>query len=207
MEEVSEPGLWSVLKDYVPYLLSLFSGFAIAIFTEPIRKKIWGPKLSIVFTGKDDCIPKTIERGPGIEREAYYIKARVTNIRKAIARDCRAYLVNIEKKDADGKFKPTVYSDSIQLAWSAQGSENRSKALDLAKGIKQYVDIITTRSDSPYYYPQLAVTLNRYVPLFQETGIFRFTLQVSAAEADPRMLKLTFEWNGQWDSFKAYADN
>jgi hypothetical protein len=207
MGEASQPSLWSMLKDYIPYLLSLLSGFAIAIFTEPIRKKIWGPQLSIVFTGQADCISKTIETLGPVERDAYYIKARVTNISKAIARDCRVHLINIEKKDEDGEFKPTIYSDSIQLAWSCQHPDTRFKALDLAKGVRQYVDIITTRSGILEYDPQLFVKPYRYLPLITDTGIFRFTLQVLAAGADPKTLRVVFEWDSSWDSFRAYTDS
>jgi hypothetical protein len=42
---------------------------------------------------------------------------------------------------------------------------------------------------------------NRYLYLFGETGRFCFTIQVSAAGADPKIIGLIFDWKGVWDDF------
>jgi hypothetical protein len=79
--------------------------------------------------------------------------------------------------------------------------------------VSQFVDVLSTLSDardewepgalSKDYYPKLSVIPNRYVALFKEHGIFRFTIQVSSDNAVPKVHRIVFEWHGQWDKFNA----
>jgi len=193
-----------IICDMSPYIISIFSGAAIAIFAEPVRRFFFKPKLNLEFTGKEDCLSKTIEARNGAKvADAFYIKLKVTNTSSIIAKDCRAYLINIEKQNEDSKFGPTIYSDSIQLAWSCQGAMDRWRGIDICKGVNQYVDVITTRTNSEEFDPQIMCKPFRYLPLFKETGKFIFTIQVSADGADPKKYKLEFDWKGIWDKFAA----
>lgn len=187
-------------------LAGLFSGFFAAIFAEPVRQRLFRPKLDLEYDKAKGCLSKTREQAitGGTIAEAYYIRVRVTNMSKVIAKDCRAYLVEIEKQDENAKFVPTVYCDAIQLAWSCQGAEDRYRAIDICKGVNQYIDVIVTRSNSPEFDPQIRVKPFRYSDLFKEIGSFRFTIQASADGADPVIFKLNFDWEGCWDTFGVY---
>lgn len=183
---------------------SFLAGFIVAIFAEPIRQRLFKPKLNLEFSKDGGCISKTYEAksaNSSITTEAFYIRIKVTNTSRIIARDCRAYLIDIEKQDEHDKFAPTVYCDSIQLAWSCQGRRDRYEGIDLSKGVNKYLDVIVTRNTLRKFDPQIMVKPFRYSSIFEETGVFRFTIQASANGADPKIIKLILDWKGIWDDF------
>jgi hypothetical protein len=140
--------------------------------------------------------------------DAYYIRVRVTNTGRQIAKQCRAYLVKVEKwNKSTSKFEPTIYCDSLQLAWSARGTtvEEAYRPLDLPKLINQFVDILSTRKIEAGYKIETNPTLKRYAKLFKEHGKFRYTVQVSGDNVPPVSTKVIFDWNGNWESFAVNA--
>jgi hypothetical protein len=190
------------MEEILKFLLGALVGFFIAVFAEPLRQKLFKPDLDVEFVNSPDYVALTPENR---NCKAYYIRVKVSNRKRILARDCRAYLINIEKKDEKGKCLPTIYCDSIPLAWSLQKLGEQYSGIDIAKDVNQFVDIIKTtktRNDANSFYPQIMVTPFRYENLFGETGTFRFTIQVSAANADPKNIKLIFDWEGVWDDFK-----
>ena len=137
------------LPTFLVSLISILSGFILgflsAIFTDPIKRVLFKPVLKVDFgegenyrsrtpTGKEIIKP---DRSVAIEltSEAFYIRAKVTNKRRIIAKECRAFLINVEKI-VNGKPEPTLYCDSIQLApnilteirkYKASGQDNGKK--------------------------------------------------------------------------------
>ena len=185
-------------------LAFFLSGFLIAVFAEPLRQLLFKPKLELEFKeGQDFRTPTPMTSG----RDSYYIRVKVTNKKRNVARGCRAYLVNVEKENDRGKFEQTSYCDSIPLAWSNQTLGEQYKGIDLSKGINQFVDIIATFSHTDYFEPQIVVRPLRYESLFKESGVFRFTIQISAENADPEIIKLIFKWQGNWSDFEVNKDN
>ena len=120
----------------VNLLIGLLGGFFIAVFAEPFRQWILKPVLKPEF--KKD-LPDFVTFTPMTHGQAYYIRVKVNNIKlvaRTVAKGCKAYLVNIEKKQPNGEFGSTIYCDSIQLAWSNRGN-NRYDGFDLSKGVNQ----------------------------------------------------------------------
>jgi hypothetical protein len=169
---------------------------------------LFKPKLALKFDEREGCISKTCEFDPSGTKvgEARYIRVKVTNESRLIAREARAYLTNIEKRKENGNFGATEYCDSIPLAWSCQGKTDRFKQIGLPKDVNQFVDVIVTREKSAAFDPQVFAKPYRYVSLFNEKGIFRFTIQVSAAGPDPATIKLVLDWRGVWDDFAISVD-
>jgi hypothetical protein len=191
-------------------LVGAFLGFAAAVFAEPLRKWIYRPKLKLIFDEDPGCKARTPEQtqsygGPmpvQSTHEADYIRVRVINTKPAIAKSCRAYLVAIEKADDSGKFKPTIYGDSIPLPWACQGKEAYGP-LDLPRGIVQFIDVVSTRSVSKDFKPEIKPIPFRYIDLFRQHGKFRFTIQVSGENVKPVFVKIVFNWSGIWDKYEA----
>lgn len=185
-------------------LAIFFSGFLIAVVAEPFRQWILKPVLELEFN-KDS--PDFVTSTPMTCGNAYYIRVKVNNKKRNVARGCKAYLVNIEKKQPNGEFGPTIYCDSLQLAWSNRGG-NAYDGFDLSKGVNPFVDVITTYSDRTDFEPQIFPrTIYRYTPLFNQHGVFRFTIQISAENANPETIKIILDWSGKWDDFVVYEDN
>lgn len=205
---MAEPATISYLAIIVN-VFAFVAGFLTAVFAEPLRRWLFKPKLSLDFSEKPDCISLTAEStyfptGKPETHSAYYVKVEVTVPKRRMAKGCRGYLVNIDKKNEEtGAFEPTIYCDSIQLAWSCKRTdEERYQGVDIPYGVRQFLDVFSTRDDSQMFAPKIAITPLRYIDLFKEKGIFRFTVQVSAEEADPKFIKLDLDWKGVWDDFK-----
>jgi len=184
-------------------------GFGAAVFAEPLRHWLYRPKLKLEFGDDPGCRARTPEQAqlPGPRPvqsiyEADYIRIRVTNTKPAIAKNCRAYLVKIEKADNSGEFKSTIYGDSIPLSWACRGTQAYDP-LDLPRGVVQFVDVISTRSVSTDFKPEIKPIPFRYIDLFRQHGVFRFTVQVSGENVRPKFIKIVFRWAGAWDKYEA----
>jgi hypothetical protein len=151
------------MEEFLKILISFIAGFITAVFADPLRKWFYRPKVKLSFGETSDYISKTPESRKDSEGnesvgEAYYIRGRVVNESNILARSCKVYLINIEKKNnRSGNFELTSYSDSIPLKWSAQDSASSYSPIDLPKGVNQYFDLFVTRDDSPHFDPQICV--------------------------------------------------
>lgn len=184
-------------------------GFAAAVFAEPLRHWIYRPKLKLEFGDDPGYRARTLEEAdiPSAPvprhsvHDAEYIRIKITNIKPAIAKSCRAYLVAVEKADEAGKFSPTVYCDSIPLSWACRDSQ-AYEPLDLPRGVVQFIDVISTRSISKDFKPEIRPIPYRYFDLFREHGTFRLTIQVSGDNVKPVFTKIVFRWAGVWDEYE-----
>ena len=200
--------LLHILVENLYLLIAGVIGFTSAVLSEPFRHWIWGPKLKVEFikSGKGFV---TDTRLNGIE-DAHYVRVKVLNKGRQIAKQCRAYLVNVEKwNNATNKFESTDYCDSLQLACSAQENPEEPyaayRALDMPKGVPQFIDIVMTIKSHSNYIIKTRMLLNRYKPLFQEHGKFQYTVLVSGDNAKPKSKKVIFNWSGDWDNFEVSA--
>jgi hypothetical protein len=138
--------------------------------------------------------------------DAHYVRVKVLNTGRQIAKQCRAYLVNVEKwNESTGKFESTIYCDSLPLAWSARGHEEAYRLLDVPRDINQFIDIISTRSPERDYRVETNIRLFRYADLFKEHGKFRYTVRISGDNVKPASAKIIFEWRGDWHNFVVSA--
>src|SRR5262245_40348028 len=113
--------------------LGFLGGFFTAIFAEPLRRWIYAPRLEPSFGTSQQFLTKTPEIAGNSQYESLYVRIKVINVRRALAKACRAYLVNVERKGPSG-FEPTEYCESLQLAWASQ--ESRSfDAFDLPRDV------------------------------------------------------------------------
>jgi len=183
-------------------LAAFLGGFFTAIFAEPFRRWIFRPRLALEFTNADHFLSRTREQGG---HEAIYLRVKVTNRKSALAKSCRAYLVNIERRGSSGAWESTEYCESAQLAWSARG-DGKYTALDLPKDVPHFIDILSTREADPSkFIPTIEVMLLRYVSLIQTHGTYRLTIAVSGDGVQPAWIKLSFRWSGVWNQLAVEA--
>lgn len=182
----------------LPSAVTFLGGFLTALFAEPLRRWIFAPRLTLTFGTSSDFLTKTPEFGPGGGHEALYVRIKVVNSRSALAKSCRAYLVNVEREDSSGKFEPTEYCESMQLAWSTQ-AEQAFSALDLPRDAPHFVDIISTRGTSTAFALATKVTPLRYTNMLATPGIYRFTVIVSGDGVKPGTIRPAVSWAGAWD--------
>jgi len=193
-------------------MIGALIGFFAAVFAEPLRQLIYRPKVRLEFGNTSDYRARTPEqdkrpgRPPNSVCEAYYIRIKVTNTKPAVAKKCRAYLVGVEKADETGQFIPTVYCDSIPLSWACRGDQAYDP-LDLPRDVPHFVDVVSTRSISTDFQPEIWPVPYRYVPLFGEHGTFRLTILVSGENIKPVPIRVVFRWGGVWDKHETWLDN
>ncbi len=202
-----------IASDVAHSMLAWMVGFLSAIFAEPIRYAIFRPKLNLEFGNGPEFKTRTPEQASYVDvvnvqsnHEAEYIRIKVVNSTRRIAKSCHAYLVAIEKEDERGYFRPTLYCDSIALAWSCRSSEQRFDSVDLPFGVAQFVDVVSTRNQknvTSVFKPEIQIIPMRYINLFSEQGTFRFRVQISGENVKPVFLKIVFRWAGVWDGYTA----
>lgn len=189
-------------------------GFFAAVFAEPLRKSIFSPRLKLEYGKSEECNAQTpIKFTQQVDLEGHeqkfqqratYIRVKVTNQKLALAKNCRAYLINIEKENSRGIFENTIYADSIQLAWSCQ-ADTGFKAIDIPNGVSQFLDLMSVYQISSTFKLELNVLPFRYESILKEKGKFRFTVQVSGENINPAFIKIVFNWSGSWDKYDAYT--
>jgi hypothetical protein len=131
----------SSASSWITPAVSFVLGFVSAVFAEPVRSWILRPKLRVTFARTDDCFTPT--RTAGGEK-ARWIRVKVENEKKRLAKGCRAYLVRIESKSPDSsEWVDTIYVDSIQLAWACRKEEDKYASVELPFGVAQYIDVVS----------------------------------------------------------------
>ena len=81
------------------------------------------------------------------------------------------------------------------------------EALDLPKGVSQYVDVIATSSVTNSFEVQIQPFPIRYMEIFgTKPQTFRLTVQVAGDGVDPQVIRIVFAWKGRWDAVDAYED-
>lgn len=199
-KEVANSLVWVGL---VTPLLSFFLGFVTAVFSEPLRRRIFRPVLRLSFEKNDSCVSHTPLQNGGKEHEGYYIRLKVENTKRPLARACRAYLIVVEEKDENGLWKPTIYADSLPLAWSCQERNDARRPIDLPYGVTQFVDVVATDSLLNNYFVQVAPLPFRYLGLFDDKRkTFRFTVLIAGDGVQPKTAKIEFGWKGTWNDFE-----
>ncbi len=94
----------NLLKILSP-LLTFIVGFLTALFAEPLRQLIYRPVWNRSLRTMITASQRRMKGFPAMHR-AHYIRVKVTNRRSRVAKDCRAYLVGMER---EVQLEPGVY--------------------------------------------------------------------------------------------------
>jgi hypothetical protein len=181
--------------------------FLASVLTEPVRDRFFGPKLQLEFTPNNQAfvtMTKEVDRQHRLNL-ASYVRVLVTNTRKRIAKQCRAYLIDFEVWNPSlRRFEPTKYCEALQLAWSASSSRDLAYyPLDIPKDVRQFVDVVSVREGSTTIRTHVIANLNRYSDLLtQQTGKLRYTVLVAGDNLEPQKTQVVLEWNGNYGEFK-----
>ncbi len=209
--------VFDYLRPTLPQIAGMFGGFLIAVFAEPVRRLIWAPKLDVSFRDSEDFIAHTQERtkyyspvaplAPLVTNEwheAIYLRFRVENTRRALAKSCRAYLVNVERRGPSGTFEATNYAESLQLAWASH-EDAPFEALDLPKDVPHFVDVVSSRQTSEALQPSVRSWPARYQGVFSDPGEYRVTIVVCGDGVPPKRRRLLLSWPGTWDGLTGHG--
>jgi hypothetical protein len=186
------------MNELVPSVVGFAGGFFTALFAEPLRRRLYAPRIELTFGDSNDYFTKTPELSNKARYESLWVRVKVENTRAALARSCRAYLVHIERRGTLGKFEPTEYCESLQLQWSSQADQSFA-AFDIPRGVPHFVDVISTRQPTCFFSLATKTTPLRYDELLRTPGVYRFTVVVSGDGVKPVTIRPTVSWTGVWD--------
>jgi hypothetical protein len=143
------------------YFGAIFTFLTLYLLEKVKRSTEPKPELEITFKESEekelvvDSVPHDIFV-PGVDvgsgtnvrfGNAHYLRVKVTNKGKKIAKGCKGYLTNIELEDGNGKFSRVDGSEgSMRLLWAYEqkGSYRSSAAEQIPAGASDYLDVFVS---------------------------------------------------------------
>lgn len=198
----------SPTSEYLTALIGVITGTIIGVISDPIRTWLFRPRLRLDFKAERDLTPtETLVGVVGATMHSSrgrYLRVQVINRSHRIASGCRAFLVNVEKADDTGAFRPAGYLDSLRLHWASQAPGDEIRAIDLPYGVTQFVDVLSTDESSPGVFRMHTPFVPLiYAQLFDPAPkTLRFTILVTGDDAKPARTRVVLKWRGRWDTFE-----
>ena len=187
-------------------IFGVLAGVVLGLFADHIQQRIFGPKLKLEFGGGGEFMTPMTD--PSDTVVSLCVRVKVTNTSMRMAKNCRAYLVNVEKEIGRNRFDRTEYCDSIQLAWSCLGADDRFNGISIPKGVPQFFNVLSIDKEPEYGSCPLLIKVVpfRYRFLFEEAGTFRLTVHVAGDQVKLQSHQIIFTWEGTWDSFLVHNE-
>lgn len=189
--------------DLVKIGFGLVSGAAIPLVVEWLKQRLYGPRLEVMHGEGESFVPRSEEPGktPG-PHPSRYLRVRVKNTGRMIAKNCRAYLVNIEEL-VHGNPSRTFYRDTLRLRWAYEEQEELHEGVDIPPGVFIYFDIMSTKCEDNMSKTllQVAKLRHHFVNKLEFNKVYRFTVLVAADATDPVQICLTVVMGKTWENF------
>jgi hypothetical protein len=179
------------------YIVSALTGFSIAIGAEPLRQRLFAPRLQLAFGATEDFITHTPVQMGGIPAgEETYVRVGVKNASFPLAKKCRAFLTEVHRVGDDGELLPTPYCESIQLAWAVRDKPDDYGPQDLAHGVPYFFDVVSLANNVNIVSPKVHQLPLRYDPIFEGYGTYQFGVMVAGDGVRPVHLNIRLTWRG-----------
>ena len=130
-----------------------------------------------------------------VEYVEIYIRARIRNEGSHVAKQCRPYLINLEKVHHSGT-EPTRFFDSLALRWPGPGSDYEPR--DIPRGISQFFDVVGVLKNEPGWRFTFRERFSSHDDLPHHKGTYRFTVIVTGDGARPSGRKIDVTYSGDW---------
>jgi hypothetical protein len=185
--------------NWISYVISVGVGLLLGVVTEPLRLWLLKPKLTALFTPDEHCLRQTpvVAIGDGhneIHSVAKVARFLVTNERRFSAKNSRAYLTQIERRNLDGSFA-TVFADRLPLRWAYIGAT----AVDIPGKTQIYCDVAGANQAQPSLRPYTEPGAQLFNEIFDLHAVYRFTAIVTADNILPIKIQILIDWTGNWN--------
>lgn len=177
-------GFWGIIGVVVGSVL----GWVLAIMTRHYEQVWFGAKLTIAckdVLGNKDETPDNV-----------FVRFSVQNInQRHVAKNCRAYLVELHKISNAKVISENLISDTFQLPWPNDDFEPR----DTPAIVKHYVDLVRFSKHEPgWKFMTKPALYSSLATLADHRGTYRFKVVVAADDAEPKTTKICVDYNGDW---------
>jgi pyrimidine deaminase RibD-like protein len=155
------------------------------------------PKLLLGFDNAWDVKSQinTVGLDPSILSR--WLRVRVKNASKRkVAKNCRAFLIGIERVGPEAKKEDLFPNDVRQMVWTHDPPGSPS-ARDLLPGVDNWVDVVAAIDGQKALLVCVRPSWALGTP-----GDYLFTVQVSAEDADCEVIKVEVHWDGTWQSLR-----
>jgi hypothetical protein len=165
---------------------------------EHFRDWLARPQLTIDYVDDSSCNVTSSYEEEGKEVTGIYVRARVRNVGKRIARKCRVFLIGIDEVQHGGTTK-TAFHDSMPLCWPIRDFLPR----DIPRGINSYINIVYVMKHRSGWNFGVESLLGSHTSLTTYRGTYQLTLLATADNADPFQFVINVIYDQDWHSFRA----
>ena len=184
------------MGDFFNTVLSVIAGFLIAIFADPIRRRLDKTPIKISFD-----VDKDLLTTPDDEHEfGTYVKIRLDNYgRDKYARNIRCYLTSIEKRTSPDESWNTIFDIPLPIIWAyKEGVES----IDLPPEMWAYFNIVSFNKGENKILPATHRKPFLWRKDLADHGHYRFNMYVTGENiVRPLKGKIELDWKGEWDTF------
>jgi hypothetical protein len=184
----------------LPAVVGLISGLFSGLLGRRLEAWWFKPILAVDFIPEEGGFrTEGSWKKDGEEYIEIYIRARVRNSGRIIAKRCRPYLVKLEEVLHSGTPSTQLY-DSLMLRWPGQDDY---EPRDIPNGVNQFFDVVGVLKNTSGWrfacekpFP-LSSTLSTY------RGTYRFTVLVTGDGVIPAGRKIDVTYSGDWNNLRA----
>jgi hypothetical protein len=183
--------------NWVSYVISVGVGLLLGVITEPLRLWLLRPRLTATFTADEHCLRETPVVGVGsaqLHSVAKVARFLVRNERRFSAKNSRAYLTQIDRRNADGSFT-MIFADRLPLTWAYIGAS----AVDIPGKSQLYCDVAGASQIQPSLNPYTEPGAQLFNEIFDEHAVYRFAAIVTADNVLPIKIQILINWQGDWN--------
>jgi hypothetical protein len=167
-----------------------------------IRDHASRPRLQIDYEGVEGAHRVEVDYTDKENRPVaeIYIRARVQNKGRRVAKGCLVFLANVREVHPSG-MTTTSFHDSMPLAWAGWNFSPR----DIPRGVEFYVDVVRVSKHVSGWRFSVERLFASHAELKDYRGTYRFSLMVTGDKADPAMCEVDVTYDGDWHNLRAVA--
>jgi hypothetical protein len=136
------------------------------------------------------------------KKEEVYIRARVRNVGRRPAQNCRVYLTKLSEIKGTN-LGDTVFKDARPVSWAGWDFLPRL----VPKGVDFYLDIARVSKKTRGWVLPLERLFASEEKLTQYVGTYRFHLVATADNATPVQYSVDVEYNGDWHNIRGWHED
>jgi hypothetical protein len=184
--------------------LSAIAGGLVTGAYDSFRDWVMRPKLVLDFDGEGrGFIPLSERRVDGALIEEKWLRIKLTNDGRRVARECQVYLVNVEELH-EGHRRTTSYTDARPLFWPGYPRECGPRALP--PSVSFFADVASVQKTIPGWNFHIKGGLYQSEKIIGGyTGTYRLTMLATADNAKPVSAEVDVRYEHQWDTFRAFT--
>jgi hypothetical protein len=176
------------------------TGGLVTSFYSHARSWLTRPRLSVDYANDaGHFIDFNAINREGRDISAVYVRVRVRNLGRRVARGCRVFLTGLEEVHPAGT-TPTNLHDALVMGWPG-GTDFEPR--DIPHGVSFFADLVMVSKHREGWGFCVRETHANHRRLPEYRGTYRFHVLVAADDADPARCTVDATYDGDWHNFRA----